>query len=125
MTTRQYKLTPFTCTCICGRKYFVSLIYVVESDWQKNFHGNNFPSDGILCESSMFLTLFCNYEALPPSLARFLSLQAFAHVAGAARMANRVITVTQGEIENSEDPEYKASLQQGVEGIKQCESREG
>ena len=40
-------------------------------------------------------------------------------------MANRVITVTQGEIENSEDPEYKASLQQGVEGIKQCESREG
>ena len=52
-------------------------------------------------------------------------MQAFAHVAGAARMANRVITVTQGEIENSEDPEYKASLQQGVEGIKQCESREG
>lgn len=40
-----------------------------------------------------------------------ISLQAaFAHVASAARTANRVVAVTRGEAENSTDVDFKAKL---------------
>ena len=38
MTTQQYKLTPF----IRRRKYFASLIFVVEGDRQKFLRNENF-----------------------------------------------------------------------------------
>ena len=36
--------------------------------------------------------------------------KAFAHVANAARTANRVVAVTKGESENTTDVEYKGKL---------------
>nr|WEL12746.1 vinculin [Halisarca dujardinii] len=42
---------------------------------------------------------------------------AFESVASAARTANRVVTVTQSELENTEDKQYSEQLQQGSEAV--------
>jgi len=46
---------------------------------------------------------------------------AFNHVASAARTANRVVAVTQGEVENTEDLEFKRNLVASSEAVKQSE----
>lgn len=42
---------------------------------------------------------------------------AFKHIATAARTANRVVAVVQGESENSEDPQFKTELGLGSQSI--------
>jgi len=49
------------------------------------------------------------------------SQKAFAHIASAARTANRVVAITKGEAENSLDPEFKTKLERGHEAVSRCE----
>ncbi len=43
--------------------------------------------------------------------------EAFACIASAARTANRVVAITKNEAENSLDPEFKSSLEQGQQAV--------
>ena len=45
---------------------------------------------------------------------------AFKHVASAARTANRVVAVTQGEVENTEDLEFRKGLEGASTGVTKC-----
>ena len=52
-----------------------------------------------------------------------VSLQlAFQHVSNAARTARMVQTVADGEIENTEDPTFKANLSAARDRVAQCKN---
>ncbi len=46
--------------------------------------------------------------------------EAFACIASAARTANRVVAISKNEAENSLDPEFKSSLEQGQDAVTKC-----
>ena len=64
-------------------------------------------------------------------LSLLLLQSAFEHVASAARTANRVVQVMQGEAENTEDLEFKKNLTENSTSVQQgglcegCVSRRG